>query len=447
MANIVRKEMYVKSDVGNNNNKFWRFEQFDDHTVICYWGRVGDSGQNKTFPHSSEYDATKFIEKKIKEKTSDGRNDEIAYRKIDVVGDVKCSTTQSAVKTVDNTSLHRLAQTQIKKNNPLVDDLVKYLIKVNVHQITSATAGKVSYNDTTGLFSTPLGVITQENIDKANDLLTEIADFVANNNYNEKKLIPLTNDYLMLVPQVVPRHGLNVRDFWADTSKLQYQKQILDGLQASFITVNNGGSNAVAVSKSKQDVEEKVFDLKLELVEDAKTISWARHLYDSTKASNHASASGYKFKTIYDVTIKGERERFENHGRKIGNVRDLFHGSSASNLISIMKQGLIIPPTTSKHVCGRMFSDGLYFASSSTKSLNYSLGVWGGQRTDRVFMFIANVALGKAYTPRSSGESLPKPGYDSTWAKAGYSGVIHDEFIVYDLKQATLRYLIELQPT
>jgi poly [ADP-ribose] polymerase len=58
-------------------------------------------------------------------------------------------------------------------------------------------------------------------------------------------------------------------------------------------------------------------------------------------------------------------------------------------------------------------------------------------------MFLADVAMGKSYTPKSSSESLPKAGYDSTFAKPGESGIINNEMIVYNVNQVNLKYLVE----
>jgi len=111
-----------------------------------------------------------------------------------------------------------------------------------------------------------------------------------------------------------------------------------------------------------------------------------------------------------------------------------------------LKSGLIIPPTSSPHVTGRLYGDGLYFAPSSTKSLNYSYGYWDGKAKDNeCYMFLADVAMGKVYTPKDRSRSYPVSGYDSTWAKGGISGVIHDECIVYKTNQANLKYLIKFK--
>ena len=92
-----------------------------------------------------------------------------------------------------------------------------------------------------------------------------------------------------------------------------------------------------------------------------------------------------------------------------------------------------------------MFGPGAYFSDQSTKSLNYAYGYWGGSADNNCFMFLADVAMGKAYTPSSWGSGFPKRGYDSTFAKAGKSGVRNNEMIVYKTNQANLKYLIEFE--
>lgn len=91
-----------------------------------------------------------------------------------------------------------------------------------------------------------------------------------------------------------------------------------------------------------------------------------------------------------------------------------------------------------------MFGNGVYFSDQSTKSLNYASGYWDGKAKDNnCFMFLSDVAMGKEFTPSSSSHNLPKPGYDSTYAVGGKSGVMNNEMIVYSLNQINLTYLVE----
>ena len=137
---------------------------------------------------------------------------------------------------------------------------------------------------------------------------------------------------------------------------------------------------------------------------------------------------------------------FEAYGAKLTDIRQLWHGTKASNLLSILRQGLIIPSSGSSHCTGRMYGDGVYASSVSTKALNYATNFWGsGGDTSRTFMFLVDMAMGKVYTTDSGWKSHPVSGYDSTWAKAGYA-LRNDEMIVYRLDQTNLVFLVEFGP-
>ncbi len=443
MATMIKTETYVKSDVNNNNNKFWKIEIYSDWSIVTRWGRVGDDGDSKTYSFNSQDGAQKFWDKKIKEKTRDGRNGEIAYRKIDVVGGV--TSNRQASQPVSNVNLSQIAAKQIKTNNPLVDDLVKYLTKVNAHQICSASGGKITFSDTTGLFSTPLGIVTQDNIDQARDILGKIGDIVSIKDYSNKNLISYTNDLLMLVPQNVGRKQLVVTDFWSDQSKLQYQNSILDGLQASY-------ASAISLNKksdSKIDIpEEKVFDCQLHLVEDTKDIKRIKDFYNKTRQSMHTCHS-LEVKKVYKVEINTVKNAWMNDGVKMENIWTLWHGTLDSHCLSILRAGLKKPSKSSSYVTGRMFSgghgeEGLYFSDQSTKSLGYAYGFWNGTRNEKCHMFLCSVAMGKYYVPSGPSDGpFPHKGFDSTYAKANSSGVRNNEMIIYRESQCNLDYLIE----
>jgi poly [ADP-ribose] polymerase len=106
---------------------------------------------------------------------------------------------------------------------------------------------------------------------------------------------------------------------------------------------------------------------------------------------------------------------------------------------------MIVMPTGSANVCGRMFGNGTYLSDISTKALNYGYGYWGnGKREKNCFMFMVDTAMGKYYVPRHSDCNLrPPPGYDSVWAKPGESGIQNNEMIVYRTSQFNLKFLVE----
>jgi poly [ADP-ribose] polymerase len=439
MATLVREEKYIKSDLRNNNNKFWYIEVYDDGSVVTKYGRVGDKGQQRSKNLGSQGAAENFAEKKIKEKLRAGRNGEIAYRPLNVVDSGGVS--KVATKPVGKSNLESLAQNQIRNNNPIVKELITKLTKDNAHDITSATGGQITFNDVTGLFSTPLGIITQEGIDDARNTLVSIGDLVAKQNYGEK-LKNLTNDYLMLVPQDFGRRRLEVSSFWSDLQKVQAQNQIVDALQASYASATTDPTKVKTVDVP----EEQVFDVQLDFVEDPKIWKMVKNMYGKTRQSVHA-CQHLDVKRIYAVKINGVDTAFQKDGAKMKNVWQLWHGTRSSNLLSILKGGLIIPPASSSHCTGRMFGNGIYASDQSTKALNYAYGYWDRNRKDNnCFMFLLDMAMGDFYVPSGPSRNFPAKGYDSTFAKGRVSGVGNHEMIVYRTSQINLKYLVEFSP-
>jgi predicted DNA-binding WGR domain protein len=234
--NIVKEARYTKSDVTNNNNKFWYIFLHDDATVLTKWGRIGKREQSKTKSFASQFSAESFFSKKCSEKES-YRNGEIPYRKLDVVG-------EGNEVAVPQTKLEGVAVDQIITDSAETIELIKYLTKVNVHNILSNTT--MTYNAVSGLFSTPCGIVTQASIDKANALLDSISVKVGAGDFNFSHL---ANDYLMLIPQDVGMK-LNMNSLFGSDHKLQKQKSILVSLQASL--------DMMAASQSQVDTDEPV---------------------------------------------------------------------------------------------------------------------------------------------------------------------------------------------
>ena len=439
MSNLVEKVHLIKSDPEKNNNKFWIGELYDDNTVVCRWGRVGDTGQTKTFSGAGK----SFLDKKVNEKKRSGRNGEIAYREIEIIDGAEAPKLKTASKAaVGGSQLSQVAKKQIQTGgDPETLKLIDYLVKVNAHQISSMTGGQITYNYDAGLFQTPMGLVSQANIDEARERLVLIGDLVANRDYNNPNLMEYTRDYLMLVPQDIGRRRLELNSFWCDLQSVQKQDAILDGLQGSLTQATKTPATTV-----KDQPEQMVFQTKLELVTDPKVLKKIRDLYHKTRQSMH-NCYHLDVKRVFKVDINTVRAAFQKDGATMQNVWDLWHGTRAGNLLSILKGGLIIPPSNASNVTGRMFGNGIYASDQSTKALNYAYGYWSGKADDNCFMFLLKMAMGNFYVPPGPFSANKAPnGHDSTFAKAHKSGVYNNEMIVYRTSQIDLRFLVEFSP-
>jgi poly [ADP-ribose] polymerase len=215
---------------------------------------------------------------------------------------------------------------------------------------------------------------------------------------------------------------------------LNGEASILDSLETSLI----------GVSSSSEIKEEKVFNVKIDLLEDGKEIDRINAFYNSTRQSMHA-CNHLKIKSIYTVEIGHIKSNYESNPIT-ENIMELWHGTSKSHLLSILKSGLKIPNGKGAVLNGANFGYGIYMSDQSTKSLNYSHGYWSGTRDNNCFMFLCDAKMGKILYPRYTDGLLHQKlnGHDSVWCKpSNVSTLANNEMIVYKESQCNLKYLCE----
>lgn len=395
----------IFTDLKNNNNKWWHAEIVGQNVLVS-WGRVGDvGGQKKTFPFASVDAAQKFIKSKSNEKLRKG------YTHQQTMGDTFTPTA-------------KVAKIQIQHNNdPETSALIDFLIKRNIHNIEGMTSIRVE----AGRLTTPLGPVTEEGLDQAQKLLLSMSKQDAQfDNY--------VNQYLRIIPRNIGRRKVDPKDLFGTQRQLEQEQTTIDSLRAVVKDFEQKAATDTAAAPP-------IFATKLELLSPSSK-DWSRieKYYKNTSNSRHQSA-GFKLKQIWIATIESCEKDFND---KIGNVKELWHGTKDANLLSILKQGYVIPKRNSGiAITGRMFGDGIYFSDQSTKSLNYATGYWGGGRSPRSFMFLNDVAMGKEYVPRSSFSGTIPKGYDSCFAQPGKSGIMNNEMIIYSTSQVRPTYLCE----
>lgn len=436
MAAVTEYRKFSLTNLGNNNNKFWNVTLFDNGDVQSVWGRQGDPGQTKTWPGASR----SFMEQKIREKEKKGYRENLT-----IESTAKAST--SVQPYIANVKLADIARQQIRTQHPAVLTLIDYLVQVNAHNIGQATGGKITYNKQSGAFETTQGIIVAHQVDRAAALLSTLADIISGNkDFGDQGELDL-NEYLSLIPRDFGRKRLTPRQILPDVTAVRKEQDILDGLRASFAGACAQPKDTAAPSKKKDDAP-KLFSVALNIIDDPSEIKRIGHLFNSTKRDMHHAVADMDVKTVWEVVIEVMAESFDRYGAKLPNIMELWHGTKASNLLSILKGGLVIPPSSSPHCTGRMYGDGIYGSNVSTKALNYATAMWGsGGVVDRTFMFLLKMAMGNTYIAGSGWGNYPKPGYQSTWAKGGQSGVINDEMIVYRTDQVNLVRLVEFAKT
>lgn len=425
MTIIAKQYQLNYFDPSENSNKVWKGFAFADGTFRTEFGRVRDGGlgmMNREKKLGNEAAAVSLLESKRLEKIKKG------YR------DSQVLTSATEIVVAKPTDLKAVAASQIAgAGDKTTADLIAYLADVNIHQITHATS--IRYNAASGAFSTPLGILTPAAVSDARDILGKIETANANRNFSRSDFV---RDYFSLVPSDFGAKIPAVDVLLNDAGKIKAQSQILDALDAAL-------QQSAPTSQSDKTFACRLTKLPHWTEDGRAKFREIKNLYEKSKGG-HTNVSSLKLIRVYEIEIDAMKQNFDQTAARIGNVRsDLWHGTKASNLLSILKGGLQIPKAGSAHCTGRMFGDGVYSSIQSTKALNYATDFWNraGGRNQRTFMFLCDAALGKMCEPKMRNSSFPRKGFDSTWVAPGSCGVMNHEAVVYDTAQINLRYLCE----
>jgi poly [ADP-ribose] polymerase len=270
---------------------------------------------------------------------------------------------------------------------------------------------------------------------EARNLLAEIAPLVRKGKFGSEADAILCK-YLRLIPQNLGMRRFTTQTVIPDDNAVQKQNDLIDSLESSYQATLTAAPTATNVPTKAQ---EQVFKVDLDVLTDPKERARLDRYFETSKKRMH-NYDNVHVREIFKVVIHEMDRKFE---RSVVPIKEVFHGTSQANCLSILKSGLKTSPPSTAAIAGKMFGNGIYGAINSTKSLGYSMGRWGqGGVGDAAWLFICDFAMGKIYETGNSLYSGAPSGYDSVWGKAGL-GLSNDELIVYRNSQVTIKYLLE----
>lgn len=467
---VIATEMYTCVEPLKNMVRFWKYERLaapvtepgkkgvmETGDLRVTWGRVGEPGESQL----KMWDE-KWLKSKINEKTR-ATKERPEYTKVNTVlgsNELALSPPTHSYSGIKPTStvVKQAAVSEIAGGCPVTAALVKKLAETNKHELVLASGGTIKDGRVdisqggmdidleTGLVRTPLGIITLDTVKEARVILDKMLPFITKRDTESARYTDYLGSYLRLVPQNV---GTRKRGWYADFINIAAQNSLLDQLETSVELAEQRITDASKTPGDPAPAQKKpaIFECKLALVDDTGIWKRIKDKFYETVNRGHASSS-LKPVRVYEVTIPHMIQAFDADGKKVGNIRELWHGTRVFNILSILKRGFMLPTQlTTAQTTGAMYDNGVYFSDQSTKSLNYSQGYWSGGRDNNCYMFRVDVAMGRPYTPDGpdsrAASYCKRNGFDSCWAKAGRSGVRNDEQIVYRTSQTNIRYLVE----
>lgn len=428
--NVLKKSTLNFLDAVNNSNKFYTMELHESngkYRIFTDYGRLGSTSKKEVRETDSLSVAEREFASILKSKKRTG------YKEIELAQSLTGS--QKAQELIDANEIKAEKDTVVEsKLDPAIQEFVK--------QIFDEAGKKLSYlvkGSFTSDGSSPLGKLSSNQINKGRSILSSIADIINSQQKVETKdVIEYTNQYFANIPKIFG-HKISVDDVAIKT--MEQIAEEMDILKFYEDALRMGG---VLFDKNNVDKQYESLNSDIGILDpnSQKYKELVKYVNDSE--SPHHTVT-LQVKRIFTVKQKNAPAFDDSYG----NVKELFHGSRSANLPGILSSSLRLPKSLGNNVVitGAMFGPGIYFASQSTKSSQYSCSRFGGTQNKypSAFMFVSGVALGKIKEVEHAHyfHDAPK-GYDSVRGVQGRS-LLHDEYIVYRENQQELRYIIEFE--
>lgn len=429
--NIIKKTTLNFLDAVNNSNKFYTIELHElngKYRIFTDYGRLGSTSKKEVRETDSLVVAEKEFNNILKSKKRKG------YNEIELAQSLTGS--QKARELIDSIEIKPEKEVKIEsKLDPAIQEFVKQIFDEAGRKLSYLVKGNFSSDG-----ASPLGKLSSNQINKGRKILLEIADIINSKQKVETKdVIEYTNKYFASIPKVFG-HKISADDVAIKT--LENIAEEMDILKFYEDALRMGG-----VLYDKNNIDKQYESLNSEIgVLDPNSRKYKELVqYVKESESKHHSVT-LQVKRIFTVNQKNAPKFDDSYG----NVKELFHGSRSANLPGILSSSLRLPKSLGNNVVitGAMFGPGIYFASQSTKSSQYSCSRFGGteNKYPSAFMFVSGVALGKIKEVENAHYFHQVPnGYDSVRGVQGRS-LLHDEYIVYRENQQELRYIIEFEP-
>jgi len=459
--------MLNQSNVGANNNKFYviqLLESDDKKRYYCFtrWGRVGVPGQQALKASSLDGAKGEFLSK-FREKT---KNDwanrasfvaypgkytwlEMAYDDDEPAGGAGGGG-EAPSKAIPDSKLE-----------PRLRSLIDLICDTRMMEEQMKEIGFDARK-------MPLGKLSSRVIKEGYEVLTELAAVLDKS--KKGSLADLSSRFYTVIPHDFGFARMS--NFVIDSEeKLKQKMEMVQSLGDIEIATRVLG-DMKRFDEHPADAHYRKLRNELVALDASDPVVGLVEEYVRTTHGKTHNQYDLHVEQVFATAREGEAERFEKIGVPIGNRVLLWHGSRLTNFVGILSQGLRIAPPEAP-VTGYMFGKGVYFADCVSKSANYC---FTSRDKSTGLMLLCEVALGKprdllqadynagslppgCHSTKGVGRiypdpahAIPLPGEEDVTVPMGPnletnipgSSLYYNEFIVYDVAQIKLRYLVKL---
>ncbi|KAM5459516.1 putative NAD(+) ADP-ribosyltransferase [Microsporum canis] len=477
-----------RTDAGANNNKFYIIQLLEgpapgQFSTWTRWGRVGEKGQTAHLKASNFDQALNTFDKKFKDKSglawsnrnASPRNNKYTYVERTYEDDADEEPKKKKAK-------EDKPKKEVKKAACTLHEAVQRLVAMIFnHDFFNAAMKEMSYDAK----ELPLGKLSKRTLIQGFEALKQLDTLVhdaAKRASNQWKIEQLSNQYFSIIPHAF---GRNRPPILRTAQQIKKEVDLLEALSDMEIS-----SKIMSASEEEDDDPVHILDrqfMGLGLDEmtplDPTSIEYTELATYLNRSHGATHSITYNLQNIFRIERTGEAERYDKSpyaNLPNTNRRLLWHGSRTTNYGGILSQGLRIAPPEAP-VTGYMFGKGVYFADVSSKSANYC---YHNLSNNIGLLMLCDVELGDPmhelmgsdYNAADAvkkanklatlglGQSIPSGWKDAGCVHKDLAGVMmpdcsnplgrndtngvwlqYNEYIVYDVAQIRIKYLLEVK--
>ncbi|PAV63217.1 hypothetical protein WR25_27030 [Diploscapter pachys] len=452
---------------GRNNNKYYLLQLLEDDNAKNYctwfrWGRVGLKGRSELKSHLCLGDAKQYFMNKFYDKTlNDWTDRDVFVPYPDKYTLIKIDYGLAKAEQEEEDEAESLASGDESVEESKLNEKVQHLLNLlcDIRNMEH-TIHELEYDST----KAPLGKLAPGQIREGFAALKEIEELLKKGKLGNA-LVEACNRFYTIIPHA---WGMKKPPLINNEKMLKRETELLELLEDIEFAVHSfqrkKGDKRALIDQHYEKMSCQVQPLETEHDE----YKLVKAYLENTHGQTH-SYFKIKLHAVYKVDRHGERDKFR---ADFGNVKLLWHGSRLANWFSILTQGLRIAPPEAP-VTGYMFGKGIYFADCVSKSANYCYPQRGGKG----ILVLAEVALGKPELMREANYNAMDLGVDSVKAEGKWVPnvferesmlddievpkgpmverpeskrkpndfiLMYNEYIVYNVDQVRLRYVVEV---
>ncbi|XP_013176795.1 PREDICTED: poly [ADP-ribose] polymerase-like [Papilio xuthus] len=442
-----------KTNVDDNKNSFYKLQLLEsdnkeNYWIFRSWGRTGTSiGGKKLENFTDSCEAKKHFEKIYVQKTK--------YRELSGHHFIKIPRAYVPVDiNYDDISMSKI---NIESDCNLPIAVQEMIVKIFNTKIIENCLLQYDLD----IKRMPLGKISKEQIIFGYEILSSLLEDFNKGVININKIKDSTNKLYTIVPH---NFGLKCPPLLDNVDLIKMKLEMLDSLLEVEIVYD-------LLKSASDDIVSPIESLYLSLNADITPVDNTSTDYDIVrkylKNTQYSLDYTIDIDELFKVTRAGEEDRYNKY-KELHNKRLLWHGSRITNIAGILSQGLRIAPPEAP-ATGYLFGKGIYFADMISKSAHYC---FVNKNNPNGFALLCEVALGnseKCYKAQNVtltddihsvwgvGRIQPNPTEDVTLKNGivvplgtpnnsgSQSNLIYNEYIVYDVAQVNIKYLVQLK--